>query len=161
MARQHVVTETLLTLSAVGEQEAPRPLSEMPEPGGRRAIYEFLPSPESILEEVVPASFKVKLFKCFLDSAVSEQIARMVAMKNALEGARLELPVAGFVPTIVDRMPTDDQTRIESKPTLGPVVLFNRNVARIDQGEQSTQIEKLNVRVVLVATHAVGNDCRH
>ena len=55
--------------------------------GGRRAIYEFLPSPESILEEVVPASFKVKLFKCFLDSAVSEQIARMVAMKSATENA--------------------------------------------------------------------------
>ena len=43
--------------------------------------------PQSILEEVVPASFKVKLFKCFLDAAVSEQIARMVAMKSATENA--------------------------------------------------------------------------
>ena len=50
-------------------------------------MYEFLPSAESILEEVVPASFKVKLFKCFLDAAVSEQIARMVAMKSATENA--------------------------------------------------------------------------
>ena len=49
--------------------------------------YEFLPSAESILEEVVPTSFKVKLFKCFLDAAVSEQIARMVAMKAATENA--------------------------------------------------------------------------
>ena len=47
-----------------------------------------LPSAESILEEVVPMSFKVKLFKCFLDSAVSEQIARMVAMKSATENAQ-------------------------------------------------------------------------
>jgi F-type H+-transporting ATPase subunit gamma len=39
------------------------------------------------LEEVVPASFKVKLFKCFLDAAVSEQVARMVAMKSATENA--------------------------------------------------------------------------
>jgi F-type H+-transporting ATPase subunit gamma len=39
------------------------------------------------LEEVVPASFRVRLFKCFLDSAVSEQIARMVAMKSATENA--------------------------------------------------------------------------
>ena len=46
-----------------------------------------MPSAESILEEVVPASFRVKLFKCFLDAAVSEQIARMVAMKNATENA--------------------------------------------------------------------------
>ena len=36
---------------------------------------------------MVPASFKVKLFKCFLDSAVSEQIARMIAMKSATENA--------------------------------------------------------------------------
>ena len=47
-----------------------------------------MPSPASILEEVVPASFKIKLFKCFLDSAVSEQIARMVAMKSATENAQ-------------------------------------------------------------------------
>ena len=39
------------------------------------------------LEEVVPASFRAKLFKCFLDAAVSEQIARMVAMKSATENA--------------------------------------------------------------------------
>ena len=49
--------------------------------------YEFLPSAAAILEEVVPASFKVRLFKCFLDAAVSEQIARMVAMKAATENA--------------------------------------------------------------------------
>jgi F-type H+-transporting ATPase subunit gamma len=47
-----------------------------------------LPSAASILEEVVPASFKTKLFKCFLDAAVSEQIARMVAMKSATENAQ-------------------------------------------------------------------------
>ena len=35
----------------------------------------------------MPTSFKVKLFKCFLDSAVSEQVARMVAMKAATENA--------------------------------------------------------------------------
>ncbi len=51
------------------------------------SMYEFLPSAESILEEVVPTSFRVKLFKCFLDAAVSEQIARMVAMKAATENA--------------------------------------------------------------------------
>ena len=50
-------------------------------------MYEFLPSAESILQEVVPVSFKVKLFKCFLDAAVSEQVARMVAMKSATENA--------------------------------------------------------------------------
>jgi F-type H+-transporting ATPase subunit gamma len=52
-----------------------------------KADYEFLPSATSILEEVVPACFRVRLFKCFLDAAVSEQIARMVAMKSATENA--------------------------------------------------------------------------
>ena len=49
--------------------------------------YEFLPDPASILEEIVPVSFKVRLFKCFLDAAVSEQIARMVAMRGATKNA--------------------------------------------------------------------------
>jgi F-type H+-transporting ATPase subunit gamma len=93
VSRQYVAIETLLPLSAIGgpgatSGGAPQPGAKPAgEAGGRRAIYEFLPSPESILEEVVPASFKVKLFKCFLDSAVSEQIARMVAMKSATENA--------------------------------------------------------------------------
>jgi F-type H+-transporting ATPase subunit gamma len=50
-------------------------------------LFDLLPSPESILEELVPKAFNAKLFKCFLDSAVSEQIARMVAMKAATENA--------------------------------------------------------------------------
>ncbi len=49
--------------------------------------FEFLPSPESILEELIPKAFKAKLFKCFLDAAVGETIARMVAMKAATEHA--------------------------------------------------------------------------
>jgi F-type H+-transporting ATPase subunit gamma len=36
---------------------------------------------------VVPATIRIRLFKCFLDAAVSEQIARMVAMKAATENA--------------------------------------------------------------------------
>ncbi len=49
--------------------------------------YEFLPSAQEILEEIVPAAFQARLFKCFLDAAVSEQIFRMVAMKGATENA--------------------------------------------------------------------------
>jgi F-type H+-transporting ATPase subunit gamma len=50
-------------------------------------LFELLPSPAEILEELIPKAFKAKLFKCFLDSAVNEQIARMVAMKSATESA--------------------------------------------------------------------------
>ena len=79
ISRQTVAVETLLPLGSLTE--------ESDEVSGGDSIYEFVPSPESILEEVVPTSFKVKLFKCFLDAAVSEQIARMVAMKGATENA--------------------------------------------------------------------------
>jgi F-type H+-transporting ATPase subunit gamma len=54
---------------------------------GEAVPYEFLPDARSILEEIVPVSFKVRLFKCFLDAAVSEQIARMVAMGGATKNA--------------------------------------------------------------------------
>ena len=80
LSRQHAVVETLLPLAQLEGLEEEEILA-----GGSQ--YEFFPSARSILDEVVPASFKVKLFKCFLDAAVSEQIARMVAMKAATENA--------------------------------------------------------------------------
>ncbi|HUY37158.1 MAG TPA: ATP synthase F1 subunit gamma [Pirellulales bacterium] len=82
IARQIATVETLLPISSLDVASA-----DADEVSGVESQYEFLPSAQSILEEVVPASFKVKLFKCFLDSAVSEQIARMVAMKAATENA--------------------------------------------------------------------------
>jgi F-type H+-transporting ATPase subunit gamma len=80
-ARQQPLVETLLPLQSFETDDAED------SSGPARALYEFEPSAQSILQEVVPSSFKVKLFKCFLDAAVSEQIARMVAMKGATENA--------------------------------------------------------------------------
>ncbi|MGI9474940.1 MAG: ATP synthase F1 subunit gamma [Rubripirellula sp.] len=80
-SRQAVTIETLLPLGSLDDNET----SDATQ--GASTQYEFQPSAESILEEVVPASFKAKLFKCFLDSAVSEQVARMIAMKGATESA--------------------------------------------------------------------------
>lgn len=82
-SKQEAVVETLLPLAGL---DTPTQTTVSAD-DKRSADYEFHPSAESILEEVVPASFRVKLFKCFLDAAVSEQIARMVAMKGATENA--------------------------------------------------------------------------
>jgi len=84
VARQSATIETLLPLGSLdlGDDED----TESSKSSGNK-LYDFLPSAESILEEVVPTSFKIKLFKCFLDAAVSEQISRMVAMKSATENA--------------------------------------------------------------------------
>lgn len=81
VARQSPVVETLLPFSSLSGED------KRDETAKNESMYEFLPSVESILHEVVPASFKAKLFKCFLDAAVSEQVARMVAMKAATENA--------------------------------------------------------------------------
>lgn len=91
-SRQVAVVETLLPLGSLEGADAgsSSPSARQGQEGKQSQTsteYEFLPSAHSILEEVVPVSFKVKLFKCFLDAAVSEQIARMVAMKSATENA--------------------------------------------------------------------------
>ena len=83
IARQEVMTETLLPLGSLTSEQD----TAASDTSGTVSLYDFLPSAESILEEVVPTSFKVKLFKCFLDAAVSEQVARMLAMKAATENA--------------------------------------------------------------------------
>ncbi len=87
---------TLQTLLPVVTAEIAKPAAAPPagpaakaaaERPAEKAPYEFLPDARSILEEIVPVSFKVRLFKCFLDAAVSEQIARMVAMGGATKNA--------------------------------------------------------------------------
>ena len=94
VARQEAIVSTLLPMSTkdVGKVET---LGRTKNKGTEMEVkstssnvpYEYLPDAQSILEEIVPVSFKVRLFKCFLDAAVSEQIARMVAMKGATENA--------------------------------------------------------------------------
>jgi F-type H+-transporting ATPase subunit gamma len=83
-ARQTVTVETLLPLSSVAPSlRRPQAVAQASQP----VEYEFLPDAKGILEEILPVSFRVRLFKCFLDAAVSEQIARRVAMKAATENA--------------------------------------------------------------------------
>jgi F-type H+-transporting ATPase subunit gamma len=84
VARQVAVVETLLPLSSVTDDSADKSKAA---PKGPSVEYEFVPGANDILQELLPTSFKVRLFKCFLDAAVSEQIARRVAMKAATESA--------------------------------------------------------------------------
>ena len=80
LSRQYATVETLLPMTSLEESEPENgPAAETP--------YEFLPSAEDILDEIVPTCFKARLFKCFLDAAVSEQVARMLPMKAATENA--------------------------------------------------------------------------
>ncbi len=90
-ARQAPVVDALLPLSAVAPEVRRRgeghPVTPSPDHAVASIEYEFLPDAKSILEEILPVSFRVRLFKCFLDAAVREQIARRVAMSAATENA--------------------------------------------------------------------------
>jgi F-type H+-transporting ATPase subunit gamma len=86
-ARQTPVVETLLPLSQTSGTGVPPVQREEHSHTERPVEYEFLPSAADILQELLPVSFKVRLFKCFLDAAVSEQISRRVTMKQATENA--------------------------------------------------------------------------
>jgi F-type H+-transporting ATPase subunit gamma len=86
-SRQEPVVETLLPLDRASPERVGQPRQASTQEPKKPVQYEFLPDAAGILEELLPISFKVRLFKCFLDAAVSEQIARRVTMKQATENA--------------------------------------------------------------------------
>jgi F-type H+-transporting ATPase subunit gamma len=83
-ATQRVNTVKLLPIQPPeSEEELEEPPVETPQP----VAYEFNPPEEQLLGELLPEVVKVRLFQCFIDAAVSEQVARMVAMKSATDAA--------------------------------------------------------------------------
>ena len=51
------------------------------------AVYEFEPSEEEILHDLLPRNLSVQIYRALLDSAAGEQAARMTAMENATKNA--------------------------------------------------------------------------
>ena len=52
-----------------------------------RAVYEFEPDEQSILEELLPRNLAVQIYRALVENAASEQGARMTAMDNATRNA--------------------------------------------------------------------------
>jgi F-type H+-transporting ATPase subunit gamma len=52
------------------------------------ASYEFSPSSEALLADLLPLTVKTALFQAFNDAVVSEQIMKMIAMKAATENSK-------------------------------------------------------------------------
>lgn len=77
-SRQHPTVLQLLPLQAeqVEGEEAGAPVE-----------YEFSPEPEALLDALLPASVRMRLFQSFMEATVSEHVARMVAMKAATDAA--------------------------------------------------------------------------
>ncbi len=58
-----------------------------PQSGEANTTIDFSPEPAELLDELLPASVRMRLFQCFTEAAASEQVARMVAMKAATDAA--------------------------------------------------------------------------
>lgn len=56
-------------------------------PSGATIEYDFTPEPAELLSSLLPETVKATLFQAFLDAVVSENVARMVAMKAATDNA--------------------------------------------------------------------------
>lgn len=54
----------------------------------RNSSYEFEPSSDEILEDLLPNSIKIKTFKSLLESIASENGSRMTAMHKATDNAK-------------------------------------------------------------------------
>jgi len=69
------------------------PMSELKAPSkyiptaGEQAGFEFWPSIEAILDRLLPATVRLRIYQCFLDAAVTEQLRRIAAMRSATDNA--------------------------------------------------------------------------
>lgn len=57
------------------------------EGGGPNVEFEFSPAPDQLLARLIPETVKIRLYQYLNDAIVSEQVARMVAMKAATDAA--------------------------------------------------------------------------
>ena len=79
MLTQQPVTRRLLPLEIEETTEAP--------PGGPLPVYDFEPSPEAVLDALLPWYVESRIFHALLDSAAAEIAARRRAMKSATDNA--------------------------------------------------------------------------
>jgi F-type H+-transporting ATPase subunit gamma len=78
-----------LTQTAVARRLLPMVLNEtnQPPPSGPLPLYEFEPSPEAVLDALLPRYMESRLYTAMLESAASESAARQRAMKSATDNA--------------------------------------------------------------------------
>ena len=86
---QKVTRETLLPLqhATILEGEDGEEDSDEERREGKRALVEYEPDPEDILQRLIPAYVEISIFRALLESTASEHGARMTAMRNASQNA--------------------------------------------------------------------------
>lgn len=78
-----------LTQRAVANRVLPLVVeeSDAPPPEGALPLYEFEPSPEALLDSLLPRYVQTRVYAALLDSAAAESAARRRAMKAATDNA--------------------------------------------------------------------------
>ena len=88
---QNVTRETLLPLqqaSVLGEDDEDEGEDQSEDQErDQRALVEYEPSPEEILERLVPDYVEISVYRALLESTASEHGARMTAMRSASDNA--------------------------------------------------------------------------
>jgi F-type H+-transporting ATPase subunit gamma len=89
--QQTVTRETLLPLQQAsileeGEEDVSEE-EQREQQGHHRALVEYEPEPEEILQRLVPVYVEISIFRALLESTASEHGARMTAMRNASDNA--------------------------------------------------------------------------
>ena len=76
-----------LTPDTVANQVASEYVKEVPSVSEGSLDYEYEPSPEAVVNEIVPRFTELQLYQALLESQASEHAARMTAMRNATDNA--------------------------------------------------------------------------
>jgi F-type H+-transporting ATPase subunit gamma len=84
---QKVTRETLLPLQQATILESEDEEDEKDGDEAKRALVEYEPDPEEILQRLIPAYVEISIFRALLESTASEHGARMTAMRNASQNA--------------------------------------------------------------------------
>jgi F-type H+-transporting ATPase subunit gamma len=87
MALQTAEKEAQLKAGALDAKRRGDDVTAPAQPVLGETIYDFSPSAQALLDELLPQTVKTALWQAVLDAATSEHVARMVAMKSATDNA--------------------------------------------------------------------------
>ena len=84
---QVVTSQQIIPVQITEEEEGVAEVDELLRAKGLSAIFEFEPSEQEVLSELLPENIMFQIFRALLESSASEHGARMSAMDNATRNA--------------------------------------------------------------------------
>ncbi|WP_422371795.1 F0F1 ATP synthase subunit gamma [Hoeflea sp.] len=79
--------KSVISQVPTGQQLIPASTESTETEAGASSIYDYEPSAEEILEDLLPRSIKVQIFRALLENVAGEMGAKMTAMDNATRNA--------------------------------------------------------------------------